>query len=345
MNAPLISILLPFYNSQFFLKNCLDSIKKQTLKEFEVILINDGSTDRSNQIATEFTKKDRRFKLFNLEKNTGIVHALNFGIKQCHGSYIARMDADDVMLPERLFKQLDFAKKNPRIDLVGSQVELLRTDAPITKGQKNYINWSNSLISDQQIKDQIFVESPVIHPTFFMKKSFMEKMGGYQDNPWAEDYDFILRAFINGGIFGKLPEKLLVKQDHPDRVVRNDVRCKRKAMFAAKAHYFKKSELYDKNRIYALISGNRSKKMVLKALAIEGIKVNTSIEPFCENDFSIIADSKEHHSLNKQAEISSSNYGLPFYFIAIDKIELKVSISLKLAEKGLILNKDFAFFI
>ena len=279
---PLISILLPVYNASIFVNECLQSIQNQTFTDFETIIIDDGSTDDTYDIISKLIQNDHRFKLFRFQENRGIVAALNEGLEKCCGFWIARMDVDDIMHSDRLMKQLSFMKEHPDVDVQGAQVQLIRDDAPITEGQHNYINWSNQLIEDKDIKQEIFAESPIIHPTFFLSRQYYSKLGNYQDNPWVEDYDFLLRAFIQGAKFGKIPEKLLIKRDHPQRVVRNDIRCKRKAMFAIKSHYFKKSAWFNPSKNILIIGTGAVGKMVATALMNQNIQV----DGFINNDHS-----------------------------------------------------------
>lgn len=281
----LISILLPVYNAEDTLENCLRSIQNQTCGHFEVISVDDGSNDQTPMILSQFAQSDPRFKSFSLPSNTGIVNALNEGIKRCQGKWVARMDADDLMYPDRLEKQLDFLQQHPEIDILGARIKLFRTDADLTPGQIQYQDWSNSLITDEEIKAEMFAESPVMHPTFFLKKSFYLKMEGYQDNPWAEDYDFLLRAYSVNASFAKLEQVLVDKGDSPTRLSRVDKRCKRKAMFNAKVHYFVKNfSLQEKNKLIIIGSGSSGqhvnnalkKKNIFVDAFVNNVKTNRS---------------------------------------------------------------------
>ena len=257
----LISVLLPIYNSQKVLAECLDSILAQTYPYFEVVAVDDGSTDNTPAILAAYAKRDSKIRVVSLGKNRGIVDALNIGLEQCRGRWIARMDADDMMTPERLSVQLTYMFDHPEVDLLGAQVKIFREDRALTAGQRRYQDWSNSLISDQAIKQEIFAESPIMHPTFFLTKRFCNEMGGYQSNPWAEDYDFILRAYLKNATFAKLPQIVVEKRDSPTRLARTDARCKRKAMFNAKAHYFAISGLpSETGKIFIAGTGSSGRK-------------------------------------------------------------------------------------
>ena len=188
--------------------------------------------------------------------------------------WIARMDADDVMRPERLVKQLTHFKENPKTDILGSRINLFRYEGNLSPGQERYRDWSNRMLSDAEIKANIFAESPIMHPTFFLRLETLQQLGGYLENPWAEDYDILLRAYVKGMSFGKLTDILVDKGDHPERLARNDDRCKRPAMFAAKAHYFAQVITRWQNKSKIIIMGTGSSgRMTFQALEKEGVDI------------------------------------------------------------------------
>ncbi len=270
----LISVLLPVYNAEFNIGGALKSILDQSYPKFEIIVVDDGSTDSSGAIISHLAKKDSRIKSFTFPVNRGIVSALNHGLNHCSGKWIARMDADDLMMPHRLQRQMTCAKESPEVDIWGCRIELFGFHGNLSMGQIRYQDWSNSLLTDQDIKSNIYAESPIMHPTFFLTSEVYQKLGGYSDNPWAEDYDFLLKADLNQAVFGKLPEVLLKKGDHPSRLAKTDIRCKRKAMFRAKAHYFAlKPHIWKGKKIIILGSGSAG-RLAFKSLEEKGISVH-----------------------------------------------------------------------
>ena len=174
MKKPIVSVLLPVFNAQATLETCLDSIVRQTLNDFEAIVVNDGSTDETLKVIEHFQGLDDRIKVFSTP-NRGIIKALNYGLEHCTGVYIARMDGDDIMHPNRLKAQLNFFLQHPEIDLLGCLVEGI----PETT---MYQKWSNSLKTNLEITSQIFVESPIMHPTFFARSDFFHNLGAVSLN-------------------------------------------------------------------------------------------------------------------------------------------------------------------
>lgn len=269
-----ISVLLPVYNAERSLQACLESIINQSFTSFETIIVDDGSTDATPDIIARFSLLDSRIKSISFPENRGIVTALNEGLEYCRGRWIARMDADDIMHPQRLEQQKSYCEEHPEIDMLGSRIRLFRERGELTPGQLKYQNWSNGLLSDERIKSNTYAESPIMHPTFFLEKSFYEKMGGYLDNPWAEDYDFILRAYLKGAVFAKLPHVLLEKGDHAFRLARTDKRCKRRAMFQAKARYFAMDSIMTGKKGVIIIGTGSSGRMAAEFLAKQGVVVD-----------------------------------------------------------------------
>ena len=245
---------MPVRNEASLLPGCLDDILFQTLAEIELVIVDDGSTDTTAKVLKEASKRDPRIRVINTNHN-GIISALNTGLAECNGQYIARMDADDRMDKTRLEKQLKLMKNNPELELSGCRIGGFTNSGVISQSIEKYQSWSNSLISHQQIEYDLFAECPIAHPTFFATRELFNKLGGYSINPWAEDYDFILRAYKAGAKLAKHPEKLVQKYHASGRLSRVEAIYKRPAMFEAKAHYMLEYGLL-KNRRGVLIAGS-----------------------------------------------------------------------------------------
>lgn len=201
LRKPLVSVIMPVYNGMPFLKQATKSILEQTYKNFEFIIIDDSSTDNTFQYLNRL--KDKRIKLIKNKKNLGLAASLNIGLKIAKGNYIARMDADDVSLPNRFEEQIKFMTQNPSIDLCGTWVDLI-DEKGMKIGEKKYP------IKSDQVKNAITWYTAVVHPTYMAKNSFFKKLGGYRLNfDFAEDYDLLARAKNNFKI-ANIPQKLLL---------------------------------------------------------------------------------------------------------------------------------------
>ena len=161
---PSISVIMPVYNAELYVKEAIESILSQTYKDFEFIIINDGSTDQSFNIIQDFAKKDNRIKIIT-RKNQGLIYSLNEGIKKAQGKYIARMDADDISLPERLEKQLEFMEKNTNIGICGTWIEVFGENLIAKK-------WKLSC-SDKRLKAELLFSSCFAHPSVMIRKNLL----------------------------------------------------------------------------------------------------------------------------------------------------------------------------
>lgn len=234
--APAVSIVLPFRDAAPTLARCLDSLTAQSWADFEIVAVDDGSSDGGPAIAAEHAARDPRLRIVS-QPPRGIVGALNAGLAACRGQWVARMDADDVALPTRLERQLEYMEAHRQCDLVGCLAEPFSEGGTLSPGVIRYHRWMNALRDDGAMKREIFVESPLPHPSFFAPLAFFTALGGYREVPWPEDYDLLLRAAESGAVFGKVPEVLVRRSDHPHRLTRTDPRYRRDGMFRAKAHF------------------------------------------------------------------------------------------------------------
>lgn len=200
MNNPLVSVIMSVYNGEKYLRESIESILGQTFKDFEFIIINDGSTDKSENIIKSFN--DPRIKLIS-RSNKGLVASLNEGIEKSLGKYIARMDSDDISESERLEKQINFLKSNPDISVVGSWAKKINENSQIIE-EMNYPPAKN-----KEIKKYSLFHNPFIHPSIMFKKEIIKKIGLY--NPFfknAEDYEFWSRVLASFQV-ANLPLSLL----------------------------------------------------------------------------------------------------------------------------------------
>ena len=178
----LISVILPVYNAEKFIASSIQSILQQTYKNFELIIINDGSTDASNEIITSF--KDERIKYYRQE-NMGMAKTLNKGIAFAKGTLIARQDADDFSYPDRLERQVDFLKKNPSIVLLGTHARIIN-DSGIATGR-----FHKHPLSSKALQFFLLFDNPFVHSSVMIQKSCLLDLGCYDINKpsLTQDYD------------------------------------------------------------------------------------------------------------------------------------------------------------
>ncbi len=274
---PKVSIILPVKNQEKYIEEALISVFEQSVTDFELIVINDGSNDATEKKIHNF-RTDSRLRLIDLPKSRGIVNALNIGLNAAKGEYIARMDGDDIMSPDRIEKQLKFMESKPDIDLCGSAVTCFTDSGKLSPGVRRFQKWNNAILTAGDIRRNLYVDSPMVHPTFFGTHSFFQQMNGYRDTGFAEDYDFIFRAFFSGAKLAKLPEKLLKWRDHPKRETRTNPNLKKDILFRQKAQFFKEFDPFSRNPLY-LFGIGRFCKALLDALIETGLTVRGVIDP------------------------------------------------------------------
>nr|WP_319998610.1 glycosyltransferase family 2 protein [uncultured Draconibacterium sp.] len=234
---PEVSVILPYFNAELTLQRAISSILEQSFTHFELLLINNNSTDKSADIARQAAQNDSRIILLD-EKIPGVANAMNCGLKNARARFISRMDADDVAHPEKLQKQYNYLENNPIIDFLGSEVEYVPHIAE-NKGFRRFIDWTNSFHTPEEVALKQFIEIPVVNPTIFFRRQLFEKYGGCHDGNFPEDYEMQLRYLSHGAKMAKLPEKLLEWHDYSTRLTRTDERYSTEAFFQTKAFYFK----------------------------------------------------------------------------------------------------------
>lgn len=233
---PQISVLLPVYNAQATLPEALDSVLTQrTARPFEIVAVDDGSSDGTPQVLADFARRDARMCPVRLE-HAGLVAALDAGLARCRGRYVARMDADDLAHPERLERQAAFLDARPDVGVVASRVAF-GGDARRNAGYAAHVAWQNGLTTARELADWRFVDAPVAHPSVMFRRELPERFGGYRDGPFPEDFELWLRWLERGVRMEKLPECLLVWNDPPSRLSRTDSRYDPEAFYRVKAGY------------------------------------------------------------------------------------------------------------
>ena len=203
---PAISFVLPVHNAEKTLGQAIQSILCQRYPSFEVIAVDDGSTDATPAILRTYSARDPRIRPVFCQKN-GLIETLNKGLSLSKGTFVARMDADDICHPDRIGIQLQFMMSKPEISVLGTQIRCFPLPN-VGEGFRIYESWINALLSPGDIGREIFIESPLVHPTAFIRKSALDEVGGYEDNGWAEDYDLWLRLYTNHKQFAKIPRIL-----------------------------------------------------------------------------------------------------------------------------------------
>lgn len=233
--TPHVSVLLPVFNAEATLDRALESVRRQSLGDWELIAVDDGSTDGSRGILESASKEDSRIKVHPVSHG-GLVPTLNLAITHSSAPLLARMDADDTCHPDRLRIQVEHLEANPAIGLVASRVRF-GGDRTKAVGYAHYVDWTNTILSHEEIWLNRFVESPLAHPSVVFRRDMVACHGGYSNRDWPEDYELWLRWLEAGVRMEKRPEELLVWNDPPERLSRDHPRYRVDAFYACKCHY------------------------------------------------------------------------------------------------------------
>lgn len=186
---PLVSIVIPVHNGEKYIKESIDSCLNQTYKNIEIIVVDDKSEDNTLKILKEYGQK---LTVIPVEKQNGLGNVINIGIRKSRGKYIARMDADDIMYPTRIEKQVQYLESNTNCVAIGGQIDIIDENSKIT-GHRDYA------IEDRDIKKNRFLFQPFAHPAVTLRKSTVEEIGLYPENMWkVEDVKFFLILSTKG---------------------------------------------------------------------------------------------------------------------------------------------------
>jgi len=208
--SPLISVILPVYNADKYLNEALESLRYQTYPHFEVIAIDDASTDSSYKILKNYARIDSRFRVFKNKTNLKIAHTLNFGLTKAKGGFIARMDADDISLPNRFQKQIKYLLRHPGVVVVGGQCLTMDKNSHIT-GKKLFP------VNHIAIHELMYTRNPLQHPSIMIRRSLLPN-GFSWYNPHltpAEDLDLYFRLG-KFGLYANLKTAVLMYRQHED---------------------------------------------------------------------------------------------------------------------------------
>lgn len=334
MEKPKVTVIMPVFNREKYLKESIESILNQTFSDFEFLIIDDGSTDNGEKIIKEYEKKDPRIRLLNNTKKKGIVGALNTGIEQAKGDYIARMDSDDISLPERIEKQISFLEKNPEVGACGTWVKVF--------GKHENMIW-NMPVDFENIKSTMLFSTGVANPTGVIRRRlFSELKFWYDDNLIvAEDYDFWTRI-AEATKIANLSEVLFLYRTHDSNIGvtsnnKEKVQCSKKVMLK-QIEKMKISPTDEELDIHEKIGNSRiigGKEFIRRANAwLDKLsEANKKTRRYEEKSFQKVINQKrlQLQEYNLSLSVKESG-GLIKYAVNIAKRSLKTILPQKIAD-------------
>jgi glycosyltransferase involved in cell wall biosynthesis len=270
-----ISIVMPTKNAEKHIAECLTSIINQSFTDWELLVVNDHSTDSTRSILQEFSDKHARITFFN-NKGSGIIKALQLAYKNSKGDYITRMDSDDIMPSNKLELMSKALESNPD-SLITGYVRYI-SDNELKGGYIYYQNWLNSLVDENKHFAEIYKECVIPSPCWMVSRETFEKCGAFHSNTYPEDYDLTFRFYENKTPIISLKEELHVWRDHQARASRNDANYSDNSFLDIKLHYFLKLDL-DKTKTLVLWGAGKKAKNIAKLL----IDKHITFEWACNN--------------------------------------------------------------
>jgi glycosyltransferase involved in cell wall biosynthesis len=197
-----VTVLMAVYNGAHSVHAALSSILAQTYQDWDLIIVDDGSTDGTPGILESLAATDVRIRVLRNTANRGLAASLNVAWSQARGDLFARMDADDVSLPDRFHRQVEFMSAHPEIDVLGTGIELVSSEGRL-------LGFRSRPESHKELQKRMYRENPFAHPSVMMRRRFLEALGGYDGRlKWAEDSDLWLRGYRQFR-YHNLPEPLI----------------------------------------------------------------------------------------------------------------------------------------
>lgn len=206
-DKPLVSVIIPVYNGIPYLKETINSVLESTYKNLEIVLVDDGSKDTSKAICRGYSQKYPNISFYSFEDNRGMDHALNMGIRKSNGKYIARINQDDIMVKDRLEKQVNFLETNPDHVIVGGQIQLFTNENP------NY-DTVNFPLTDEELKSKWLMVSPYSDPTVMYRREAVLRTYGYSQKFWPADDVHMWYQLGSLGKLANLPDVLTLVRWH-----------------------------------------------------------------------------------------------------------------------------------
>jgi glycosyltransferase involved in cell wall biosynthesis len=263
----LVSVLMPFRDASATIEQAAQSILAQQGVELELVAVDDGSRDDGPARLLALARRDARVVVVGSE-GAGIASALTRGLAVARGEIIARMDADDVALPTRLAKERAALEGDERLGVVGSRVVLA---GEIGEGMRLYVAWQNGVLTPEDHARELFVESPLCHPSTMLRRRALVDAGGWRDVAWAEDYDLWLRLDALGWHLAKVPEVLHVWHRGVASATFRDARYAKARFIEAKARYLA-PKLRTAGRPLVVWGAGPTGRRLARALVTEGVR-------------------------------------------------------------------------
>lgn len=264
----MVSILMPVKNAAEYLDECIQSIIEQSWTNWELIAVDDHSSDSSKQILEKFAGKDQRI-IATTNKGQGIIPALRTAYAISKGEYIHRMDADDIMPKQKILALRKILDENGKRTVATGRVKYFSANG-VNEGYLKYEEWLNSLNKYNSHWDEIYKECVIASPCWMVHRNDFETCGSFDSNVYPEDYDLIFRFYENKMKVVSSPDVLHLWRDHPNRISRNHEHYAAQSFYELKLDYFLKLE-YNASKMLVIWGAGKKGKRMAKLLQAKEI--------------------------------------------------------------------------
>ena len=333
MNNQRVSIITPVKNGAQFLEECLNSILSQTYQNWELLIVNDSSTDETQSILEEYAQQDNRI-VVSQNKGKGIIDALKTGYEKSAGEFVTRMDADDIMTPNKLELLTKKLIEKGKGHLATGFVNYF-SETELGQGYFNYQEWLNGLSQTESNFDDIYKECVIPSPCWMVFREDFEASGGFNSNLYPEDYELTFRFYKQGLKVVAVKEVIHHWRDYAARTSRTDSNYADNYFIQLKLNYFLELD-YDNSRELELWGAGKKGKEVARFLIEKGIEFDW----LSNNDKKI---GKEVYGVILKDSISALEIGTPQILIAVGSMDYNREIKKALNSKNLKPNIDFFF--
>jgi GT2 family glycosyltransferase len=268
--VPAVSVLLPVRDASPWLGASLASLWRQSFADFEVLAVDDGSTDGSGELLERAARRESRLRVFHTP-HRGLPRAIAAAHRHARAPLLARHDADDLSHRERFALQVAFLRAHPRVAVLGTRLRLFPAGA-VRPGMRRWVEWHNALLEHHEMAREVLVESPLAHGTALLRRSWVERVGGWLDRGWPEDLDLWIRLLEAGARFAKLPRALYGWRQHATSATWRDPAFSRERVLALKYDALARGLLKDRREL-TLVGVGSSLRAGSTALARRGLHV------------------------------------------------------------------------
>jgi len=269
--VPAVSVLVPVHDAAPWLAASLASLWRQSFTDFEVVAVDDGSTDGSGDLLERAARREPRLRVLHTPHH-GLPRAIAAAHRHARAPLLARHDADDLSHRERLALQVAWLRAHPRVALLGTRLRLFPA-AAVKPGMTRWAAWHNALLEHDGMAREVLVDSPLAHGTALLRRHWVERVGGWTDRGWPEDLDLWIRLLEAGARFAKLPQVLYGWRQHPASATWRDPAFSRERVLALKRDALGRGLLRGRHEV-TLVGVGASLCNWSAALGAQGLRVH-----------------------------------------------------------------------